>query len=116
MIHYFSLNEMQCTCGCDGLIVEPNFLDIMNLIRADFGRPMKVNRWYSCPTHDAELGGKGNHPRGMAADIACVHSLTRYHLMTLAEKHGIQRIGVGRTFLDMDTIPDAPTPRIWVYN
>jgi hypothetical protein len=116
MIHYFSMDEIRCKCGCEGVIVDPDFLDIMNLIREDFGKPIEVNRWYSCPEHDKEVGGKGNHPSGKAGDFRCVHSLTRHRLIELANKYGIPRIGVGKTFLHFDIVETAPTPRLWLYS
>jgi len=116
MTHYFSMDEIRCPCGCEGLVVDAAFLEIMNAIRAEFGKPMIVNSWYRCEKHDEEIGGKGRHVTGKAGDFRCHHSLTRWQLITLALAHGINRIGIGATFLHFDVDEDAPTPRIWVYN
>jgi len=115
MSEYFSEDEIRCSCGCGKIVVDEDFLATMDAIRIEFGQPMGVNSWYRCEEHDKAIGGKGRHVTGKAGDFACHHSLTRWRLITLALAHGINRIGVGSTFLHFDVDEDAPTPRIWTY-
>jgi len=112
---FFSVSEIKCKCGCGGIVIDPSFLSVMNSIRSDFNRPIIINRWYSCTAHDKMLGGKGNHPTGLAADVRCLHSWTRQQLVSLAGKYGIERIGVASTFLHLDMVTGAPSPRMWLY-
>lgn len=115
MTHYFSMDEIRCPCGCEGVVVDDGFLEVMNLIRAELGRPIIVNSWYRCEEYDKSIGGKGAHRTGVAADIRCLHSLTRWRLVTLAQAHQIDRIGIGDTFLHFDMHKEYPAPRMWTY-
>ena len=115
MSPYFSYNEQKCPC-CNEAMVDPQFMAKMVMIREKYGAPIYVNSWYRCAQHDKEVGGKGNHVTGRAIDIKCETSLERAVLMRIAIDHGIERIGIGKTFLHFDIVKDHPTPRFWVYS
>lgn len=51
--------------------VPKELLDILEDVREQFGKPVKVLSGYRCPTHNRNVGGAKNsqHMRGIAADI-----------------------------------------------
>lgn len=50
--------------------------NVLDPVRAAFGKPIKVNGGYRCEKHNKEVGGAKNsqHLLGQAADIAAEHS------------------------------------------
>lgn len=71
--------ETACKCGC-GLNVQPDFLVLLNKIRADFGKPIIVLSGARCPTHNAKIGGakKSSHIEGLAVDLMRSSSLRAF--------------------------------------
>jgi len=111
---YYTYNEMKCPC-CGIAISDPTFLEIMDGIREEVGRPVVINSWYRCKKHDDELGGKGAHTTGQSADIKCLTSADRYAIILAALNQGVKRIGVGSTFIHVDCVEDYPQNMCWVY-
>ena len=111
---YFTYNEMKCPC-CGIAISDPEFLMVMDNIREEVGKPLTINSWYRCEKHDKELGGKGAHTTGRAADIKCLTSGDRYDILRAAYGEGVKRIGVGKTFIHLDLVDDYPQEMAWVY-
>jgi len=111
---YFSVNEIKCPC-CGQYKVDEQFLFTMNLIRHNVGKPLIVNSWYRCEKHDKEVGGVGNHPQGNAVDLSIKSSKLRYAVIEEARLLGITRMGVGSSFIHIDTRKDAPQEVLWLY-
>lgn len=80
---HFSRHEFQCT-GCRGRpcsqghnagkgfsVVDAQLLEILEHLRAHFGRSITVNSGFRCEARNAVVGGasKSKHLHGMAADI-----------------------------------------------
>jgi hypothetical protein len=55
------------------------------------------------------------HLSGLAADIHCVDSTKRMRMFDVARKHGIARIGIGRTFVHLDIDSTKPKEVLWHY-
>jgi zinc D-Ala-D-Ala carboxypeptidase len=96
------------------------FLVLLQAIRRDFGKGMRVTSGYRDWSHpkEAEKGHRsGEHTKGTCADIACSNSNDRFELVTLALRHGITRIGIARNFLHLG-IGDSVLPQrvIWDYS
>jgi len=68
---YFSREEFACECGCGFAAVDKELLDLLNLVRERFGRPITINSGCRCEKHNKKVGGKPEsyHLKGMAADI-----------------------------------------------
>ena len=95
------------------------FMQVLQAIRREYGRPMRVTSGYRHPTHPVEarkLRSDGEHTRGMCCDIACDNGHDRYRLVELALKHGITRIGIAKSFIHLGLGGQGlPSPVIWEY-
>lgn len=95
------------------------FMQILQAIRTEYGKPMTPTSGYRHPSHPVEarkLRSDGEHTRGVCADIACTSSAERFRLVELALKHGITRIGVAETFLHFGLGgPGLPSRVMWDY-
>ena len=61
--------------------------------------------------------GKYNssHLTGYAADLHCNNSKDRYELLICLLDVGFNRIGIGNTFIHVDSDPEKTTNVIWTY-
>lgn len=77
--------------------MQPDFMDALQALRTEYGRPMRVTSGYRDITHPAEAGKSrpGQHNKGLAVDIAC-DANGAYEIMALAVKHGFTGIGVSQ--------------------
>lgn len=95
------------------------FMEVLQRIRDDLGRPMQITSGYRHHTHPVEARKghtTGEHTRGTCADIACADSRMRYELVTLALKHGVTRIGIAKTFVHLGIGGEGlPVRVIWEY-
>lgn len=95
------------------------FMQVLQQIRREYGKPMTITSGYRHPTHPREARkprSDGEHTRGMCCDIACDNGFDRYRLVELALKHGITRIGVAKTFIHLGLGGQGlPSPVIWEY-
>jgi zinc D-Ala-D-Ala carboxypeptidase len=93
------------------------FMVVLQAIRNEYG-PMTPTSGYRHPTHpiEARKMRPGEHTFGMSADIACNNGADRYRLITIALKHGINRIGIAKTFVHLGLgAPGLPNNVIWEY-
>ena len=70
-VRFFRPEEFKCPCCGQGQPAQGLVL-WLDLFRAAWGAPVKINSGFRCPAHNAEVGGtkKGRHLLGCAADIA----------------------------------------------
>lgn len=75
-VKYFKKSEFKCQCGgkyCNGYPAEinPKLIDILEKLRAYFGKPITITSGLRCKQHNAAVGGVSNsmHQYGKAADI-----------------------------------------------
>ncbi len=70
-VRFFRPEEFKCPCCGQG---SPALMLVLwlDLFRAAWGTPVKINSGFRCPAHNAEVGGaaKSRHLLGCAADIA----------------------------------------------
>lgn len=99
----FSQAEFLCKhTGKAGM--QPEFLAVLQAIRSEYGKPMRITSGYRHPTHPVEARKghtTGEHTRGTCADIACTSSAERFEVVRLALKHGVHRIGIAKTFIHL---------------
>ena len=90
---YFKESEMKCQ-HCGGSAWHQDFMDWLDAVRHEFGKPMVVTSGYRCPDHpiEAKKPEPGAHATGYAVDIA-VRGVDAIELTAIAYKHGCRRIG-----------------------
>ena len=100
-----------------GSKMDRDFLIILDKIRADFGKPLKVNSGFRTKKHNAIVGGRvgSSHLKGLAVDLHCNNSGDRTLLLKAIYKNGIKRVGVAKTFMHIDTDTNKGAA-CWLYN
>lgn len=104
---------------------KPGTGDKMNLIfiskleqaRTYAGVQFRITSGYRTKEHNQKVGGKSNsaHLSGHAADIFCIESNQRYHIIRGLLQAGFNRIGIGPSFVHVDDEPGKPDDVIWTY-
>lgn len=69
----FSRHEFRChgaSCCAGTSAVQSVLVEVLQCIRKEFGKPIHINRGFSCNVHNRAVGGVflGWHTRGGAAD------------------------------------------------
>ena len=72
---HFMLSEFQCRCCCR-VMISAELLNMLEMLRALWGKPLFITSGYRCRAHNEAVGGaRGSaHMRGMAADIAAAEA------------------------------------------
>lgn len=114
---YFSDKELMCKCGCGKVSMNGEFLDKLNEARHMAGKGWKVNSAYRCAAHNKAVGGVAgsSHTKGYAVDISATTSQKKFEIVSNAMKAGINRIGIGKTFVHLDTDPTKSGNVIFLY-
>ena len=113
---HFSKRELSCPC-CGVMGMDQEFMDILEAVRKEYGKPMKLNSSFRCADHNAAINAKSSssHCLGLAVDISCEGSRQRFDLIRHFLKH-ITRIGIGEGFLHADHDLGNKSPNvIWTY-
>ena len=113
---WFKLGEFSCPhCGANN--IDPRFVQLLDEIREEYGKPMVIKSGYRCKAHNEAVGGvpESAHVDGVAADIGCSFAADRFRLVQIALAHEVKRIGVAKTFVHLDTSHDLPQEVLWLY-
>ena len=125
----FAISEMECKCGCGTADMDEDFMKILQNIREDMNRPLKISSGVRCANHNSKVsstGKDGPHvPRknGTAASDILIAGADALRLIDIARKHGISGVGISqrgnhaKRFIHLDTISDNhhPRPTMWSY-
>lgn len=67
----FRVREFRCKDGTDVIFIDPELVEILQKIRAYFGKAVTINSAYRTPAHNKKVGGAdySQHLYGTAADI-----------------------------------------------
>lgn len=80
---------------------------------------LRINSAYRSQEHEKKNGRSGSsaHCLGKAVDIHCTRNDYRYHIIKFALQKGINRIGVYKNFIHLDTAihKDGKTTKIIWY-
>jgi len=100
-----------------GLNMHEEILHMLDAVRKQFGKPIKINSGYRTEARNQKIGGVPNssHLKGLAADISCENSKDRFTLLGLLVKAGFKRIGVASSFIHVDIDKTKSQDLIWVY-
>ena len=94
-----------------GLVVfdkmDPDFLERLDALRDMYGKPMVITSSWRSPHYNRSINGapRSKHLEGIAVDIACTNGHDRLEIVDTALMLGFT-IGVGKTFLHLDTRDD----------
>jgi len=116
MFDYFKIEEFACSC-CGKNEIDPQFVKKLDDARRLAKIPFIITSGYRCEKHNKEVGGKPNssHLSGLAADISCQTSTSRYLIVSALIRAGFNRIGIAKDFIHCDIDKDKPQEVIWVY-
>ena len=122
----FAHNELKCQ-ETGELDIEPAFLDRLQLVRSELGRPLTVTSGYRSGQHSIELAKEkpGTHVLGVAADIAVASGGEAYELLQAALSNN-RFAGIGlslkgdQRFVHLDCAGflcefHVTRPTIWTY-
>ncbi len=115
---YFTFDEFDSPdAPGSGASMDKHFLDLLDKIREAANIPFYINSGFRTPAHNASVGGKANsaHVRGLAADIQAHSGVDKFAIIQAAIINGIQRIGIGKSFIHLDNDSSLPYPTIWLY-
>ena len=119
---YFNRGEFECshTHTCE---MDQDFIDKLNKLREEFGKPLTINSGYRSPEHPIEYvkQSPGAHASGKACDIS-VSRADALKLLELALKLGFTGYGLNQKgssrYIHLDTLENSkerPRPSIWTY-
>ena len=91
------------------------FLKLLDIIRGHAKIPFIINSAFRTEAHNAKVGGvsESAHTKGLAVDIVAVSGIEKFLIITAALTYGINRIGIGKTFIHLDVDKSLPRNVIW---
>ena|SRR5690554_4314680 len=96
----------------------PELVRILDEAREAVGRPFVINSGIRTPERNRAVGGSetSSHLTGHAVDIRCPDVRFRFLALRALIDAGAERIGIGRTFIHVDTDPGKSQEVIWLYD
>lgn len=94
---HFRVREFRCHDGSDPVFIDSALVELLEQLRAHFGKPVSITSAYRTPVHNAKAGGAtfSQHLYGRAADIR-VPGVSVEDVAACAERLLPGRGGVGR--------------------
>ena len=119
-IKYFNLSEFDSPDEVgSGDNMDIDFVRKLDEAREMAGIPFKVNSGYRTPNHNTKVGGvkDSSHIKipCCAVDIEAKDGKTRFLIISSAIKVGINRIGIGKNFIHLDSDKTKSQDVIWHY-
>jgi hypothetical protein len=115
---YFNLHEFDSPdLKGSGALMDETFLSMLDEARHIAQIPFKINSGYRTKERNKKIGGvkSSSHLKGLAADIHCVDSNSRFIIVNALIDAGFTRIGIAKTFIHCDISINKPRQVIWVY-
>lgn len=117
-MNYFKLSEFDSPdkpgSGDD---MDEEFLEMIDFARQISDTSYRINSGYRTPAHNKKVGGKtgSSHTKYCAADIHAADSVKRFKVLKGLIKAGFTRIGIGKTFIHVDSDKDKSPNVVWTY-
>ena len=114
---YFAPDEFaKCTPQCSVDDMSSFFMYRLNVARHIAGVPFVLNSAYRSVDWEKRHNrpGTSSHCKGCAVDIRCFDDRSRSRIIYGAICAGFRRIGIGRSFVHLDSDSDKPNA-IWLY-
>jgi hypothetical protein len=91
--------KLLCTCGhedCDKRSVKRYFLNMLELVRIDYGFSMVVTSGGRCPYHPNEIhrSEPADHQKQLGIDIKITGLIMAMKLMAIGARHGFNSFGI----------------------
>jgi zinc D-Ala-D-Ala carboxypeptidase len=120
---YFNINEFDSPDAIgSGENMDKEFLSRLDQARSIADTPFKITSGFRSEAYNKSLLERGykaskdsSHLKGLAADIACTDSVSRYKIITALMKANLNRIGIADTFIHVDMDLDKPANVVWTY-
>ena len=115
---YFKLNEFDSPdLKGSGALMDETLIDMLINARHKAGIPFIINSGYRTEKHNKKVGGvkSSSHLKGLAVDIKCVDSRSRYLIINALQDAGFNRIGIAKTFIHCDIDINKPKNVYWFY-
>lgn len=115
---YFSFDEFDSPeRPGTGDLMDDDFLSRIAMARHIADTPFIITSGYRTKERNKMVGGVPNssHLNGTAVDIACGNSRLRFRILESLLTVGLNRIGIGNTFIHVDADPDKSGDVIWTY-
>ncbi|KAA0014416.1 DUF882 domain-containing protein [Billgrantia pellis] len=107
---HFRRREFACKCGCGFDTVDLDTLQVLEAVRAHYGRPVTITSGCRCANHNRRVGGAAGsqHVLGRAADFR-VQGVHPHEVHAwLAENFPGASLGRYATFTHVDTRSGGP--------
>lgn len=113
-------HKLLCCCGhteCDKRSVHQWALNLIQMIRDDANRPLRITSGGRCPKHPNEVHRKkpADHQKCQAVDIAVYNGEQRAEIVMLALKHGADAIGIDKHFVHVGFRGETDKVVMWTY-
>jgi len=98
--------------------MKKDFIQKLDKARDIAGVPFIITSAYRTENHNREVGGRigSSHCKGLAVDLLYNGSRDRYLILNALLKVGINRIGLGKSFIHCDVDLDKDENVIWTYD
>lgn len=109
LTEHFSRKEFDCQCGCGTGEISMELVELLELTRLEYGKPMRINSGIRCLEHNRSIGSKdtSSHIKCVAADIGCTSMSDRHELLKILLKQ-FDRVGVHKQFIHVDVDKEKP--------
>lgn len=109
LTEHFNRNEFDCQCRCGTGEISMELVQNLELVRLEYGKPMRINSGIRCLEHNRKIGSRdtSSHIKCLAADIGCTNMSERKELLYILMKQ-FDRIGINKKFIHVDVDTDKP--------
>lgn len=117
-MRHFNLKEFDSPdLKNSGQLMDKTFLSMLEDARIKANIPFKINSGFRTKNHNTKVKGvkDSSHLKGVACDIACSDSRSRFIILTALLDAGFTRIGIANSFIHVDCDVDKPINVIWKY-
>lgn len=115
---HFKLAEKTGTLGHTIADLKPELVDLMDKMRGECGFAWIITSGFRTVSENNALPSAATdsaHTKGEAVDIYCVDDRKRQILLDVVRANGINRIGIGKTFIHIDISKTLPQNVTWNY-
>ena len=94
---HFKVNELECHCGCKEMGMTDDMLRILEEIRTEMNRPLRLSSAFRCQAHNNKISAvkNGAHTVGKAVDVL-ISGADCLRFLESSRKHGISGVGLSQ--------------------